>query len=258
MDIRLDAAIQLAQAAGRLTLEYFNQPDLAVDIKADASPVTLADRGAEQLIRSGIKERFADDAIYGEEYGREPGTSGYEWTIDPIDGTKSFIHGVPLYGMLIAVADQDGPLIGVVHTPGTGEMVYAIRGGGAFYKPPTGPVRPAKVRETTTLEPMSLILTSGFEWATPAMRESFLTSDCMVRTWGDAYAWVLLASGRADAMIDHGIMEYDIAPLRTIIPEAGGAITVWEVDGKGDFAAVVSTKGLHEELLERFKGNATP
>lgn len=253
MDLRLDAAIQLTQAAGRFTLDYFNQPNLQVETKADQSPVTLADKGAEELIRKGILERFADDAIFGEEFGKQEGTSGFEWIIDPIDGTKSFIHGVPLYGTLLAVTDAQGPFIGVVHTPATGEMVYAIRGGGAFYKPAKGPVRPAKLRDTSSLEPTSLILTSGFEWSTAQMRQAFTIGDTMVRTWGDAYAWILLASGRADAMIDHGIQEYDIAPLRVIIPEAGGTITVWETD-HNDLAAVVSTKGVHADLLKRFKG----
>lgn len=253
MDPRLQAALEMAKAAGQLTLEYFHQPDLAVTMKADNSPVTLADQGAERLIRERIHTQFPDDGIYGEEFGKEAGTSGFSWIIDPIDGTKSFIHGVPLYGVLLAVTDPQGPFIGVVHLPALGETVYASRGGGAFWELADGQTRRAKVRDTTQLHRMSLLLTSGFEWATPKMREAFTQSETMVRTWGDAYAWVLLASGRADGMIDHGIMEYDIAPIRVIIPEAGGAITVWTPEGRDDLAAVVSTPGIHETLLDRFK-----
>ncbi|WP_336250198.1 inositol monophosphatase family protein [Stomatohabitans albus] len=253
MNPRLEAALAIAKEAGQLTLEYFNKPGLQVEMKQDSSPVTLADTGSEALIRTRIGEQFPGDGMVGEEFGEQLGTSDYVWTIDPIDGTKSFIHGVPLYGVLIAVEDVAGPLIGVVHLPALGETVYAIRDGGAFWERADGDVVPAKVRTTTELTRMSLILTSGFEWATPTMREAFIRGDTMVRTWGDAYAWLLLATGRADAMIDHGIMEYDIAPLRVIIPEAGGAMTVWTPEGRDDLAAVVSTKGLHDTMLSRFK-----
>lgn len=252
MDIRLDAAIRMAQAGGKITLDYFNRPDLRVETKADLSPVTAADRAVEQCLRDRIREAFPEDGIVGEEYGVDAGTSGYTWTIDPIDGTKSFIHGVPLYGLLIACSDVDGPLLGVVYVPALGEMVYGIRGGGAFYKPSSGPVRPVTMRTTETLDRTAMVLTSGFEWATSPMKDFFMSGETMVRTWGDAYAWILLTTGRADAMIDHGIKEYDIAPLRVIIPEAGGAISVWQIPGRDDLAAIVSTKGLHSQLVTRF------
>src|SRR5262245_49529007 len=130
---RLQFAVEIAREAGDGTLRYFRRSDLAVERKADQSPVTAADRGAEELLRKRIGERFPDDGIIGEEFGEKVGQSGFQWILDPIDGTKSFIHGVPLYTTLVAVLENAEPRIGVIHAPAVGETVYAAVGSGCWY-----------------------------------------------------------------------------------------------------------------------------
>src|SRR6476659_8601916 len=130
---RLQFAVEIAREAGDGTLRYFRRSDLAVERKADHSPVTVADCSAEELLRQRIGERFSQDAILGEEFGEQAGRSGFQWVLDPIDGTKSFIHGVPLYTTLVAVLENDRPQIGVIHAPALGETVYAAKGSGCWY-----------------------------------------------------------------------------------------------------------------------------
>jgi fructose-1,6-bisphosphatase/inositol monophosphatase family enzyme len=146
---RLDWAVEIARQAGDLTLTHFRQPALAVHQKADHSPVTIADQSAEELLRKRIAERFPDDAILGEEFGRSAGTSGYQWVLDPIDGTKSFIHGVPLYTTLVGVLVDEEPTIGVIHAPAARETVFAATGRGCTYvdesKTTTRPARVSSV-----------------------------------------------------------------------------------------------------------------
>ena len=129
---RLEFAIHAARAAGEITLGYFRKEDLAVDLKADDTPVTAADRLAETMLRGLIAESFPDDAILGEEFPEREGTSGYRWILDPIDGTKSFIHGVPLYSTLVGVEFEGRSILGVIHVPALDESVYAARGLGAW------------------------------------------------------------------------------------------------------------------------------
>src|SRR6476469_3612777 len=130
---RLQFAVEIAREAGDGTLRYFRRSDLAVERKADHSPVTIADRSAEELLRQRIGDNFPADAIVGEEFGEQAGASGFQWILDPIDGTKSFIHGVPLYTTLIAVLQNDEPQIGVIHAPAVGETAYAAVGSGCWY-----------------------------------------------------------------------------------------------------------------------------
>jgi histidinol-phosphatase len=129
---RLDVAVQIAHEAGDVTLRYFRRDDLAVERKADMSPVTVADREAEKLLRARIAERFSDDGIVGEEFGTQTGTTSYQWVFDPIDGTKSFIHGVPLYTTLVALLRDNEAVVGVIHAPAVAETVYAAKGGGCW------------------------------------------------------------------------------------------------------------------------------
>ena len=124
IETRLRLAIKIAEEAGALSLEYFNRPGLQVERKKDDSPVTVADRRAEQLLRSRIAEAFPDDAIRGEESDDRPGRSGFRWILDPIDGTKSFIHGVPLYATLVAIEHEGRSIAGVIRIPALGECVY--------------------------------------------------------------------------------------------------------------------------------------
>lgn len=131
MSDRGEWALAIAREAGEFTLRYFDDPGLQIDRKKDGTPVTLADRGAEELLRRRIAERFPDDAVLGEEFPDREGTSGYRWILDPIDGTKSFIHGVPLYTTLVGIEREGSPVAGVIVIPALGKGVYAEKGEGA-------------------------------------------------------------------------------------------------------------------------------
>ena len=141
----LELALAAAREAGQVTLEYFRRDDLEIELKGDDSPVTAADRRAEECLRGRIAETFPDDAILGEEFPERPGSSGFRWILDPIDGTKSFIHGVPLYGTLVGLEHAGVPVLGVIRIPALDECVYAAVGQGAWYVQGERPPQPAKV-----------------------------------------------------------------------------------------------------------------
>ncbi len=228
---RLELAISLARRAGQLTLEYFQQDTLSVERKADNSPVTIADRRAEQLLREEIRRQFRDDAIVGEEFGEQPGTSGYRWILDPIDGTKSFISGVPLYGTLIGIEHRQEAVAGVIEMPALQECVYAARGGGAWYIQGAQPPRPTRVSARAKLAD-GLFVTSQVDsfWARGAA-EVYLALEkqaYITRTWGDCYGYLLVATGRAEVMVDPILNIWDAAAVQPIIEEAGGAFTDWQ------------------------------
>ncbi len=148
---RLELALAIAREAGDVTLRHFRRHDLQVERKADKTPVTIADRAAEELLRKRISAQFPDDAIVGEEFGRTDGTSGYLWALDPIDGTKSFVHGVPLYTTLVAVVREERACVGVIHAPAAAETVYASTGGGCWYVGEnSAEPRPARVEGPAT------------------------------------------------------------------------------------------------------------
>ncbi len=253
---RLEHAKTIAREAGNLTLEYFNRPRLEVELKADNSPVTEADRGAEQLLRRRIGELFPDDAILGEEFPVKEGSSGYRWLLDPIDGTKSFIHGVPLYSTLIGVEKDGESVLGVIALPALGEMIWAEKGKGAWFEMPRfdGPVRAAVSRTPALAE--ALFLTSevitferiGRGKAYTELERSVL----LTRTWGDAYGYYLVATGRADLMVDPIMGLWDAGPLLVILEEAGGTFSDW--NGKRTIYSeegIASNGLLHESILER-------
>ena len=230
MSDRGEWALKIAREAGEFTLRYFDDPGLQVDRKKDGTPVTLADRGAEELLRRRIAERFPDDAVLGEEFPDREGTSGYKWILDPIDGTKSFIYGVPLYTTLVGIEKEGRPVAGVIAIPALGKGVYAEKGEGARQWRPDGTVLPARVSETARLED-ALFLTSEVKTFTETGRAEIyrrLDARCrLARTWGDAYGYYLVATGRADLMVDPELSPWDAGPLSTILTEAGGIFADW-------------------------------
>ncbi|MCY4035971.1 MAG: hypothetical protein OXF64_00750 [bacterium] len=240
----LSEAVELAQQAGRLTLRWFADRDLSVQRKDDGSPVTDADKAAESFLREALAARFPEDAVIGEEFPQEQGTSGRTWVIDPIDGTRSFVRGVPLYATLLAMIDQQGPAIGVAAVPGLNEAVWAGRGLGCHHNG-----RRCRASSQRDLN-RSYLSASGFEWWPDGAFERVRQTGARMRTWGDGYGYVLVATGRVEAMIDPGLNLWDIAPMLTIIPESGGRITRWSGEtgaGAGDW---VATNGLiHDQLL---------
>jgi histidinol-phosphatase len=250
---RLDWAVTIAREAGRITLEHFRRDDLVVERKGDDSPVTVADRRAEEHLRRRIAEGFPDDAILGEELPERPGTSGYRWILDPIDGTKSFIHGVPLYSTLVAVERDGEPLLGVIRIPALDETVYAAVGGGAWYCAGDLTPLPAKVSQVGSLAE-SLFLTSEVasfdEIGRHEVYDRLQAASRLSRTWGDAYGYLMVATGRAEVMVDPVVSVWDVAAVQPVIEEAGGRFTDWHglrTIHSGQAAA--SNGPVHEEVL---------
>lgn len=229
-DGRLTAALELVQLAGDSTLEYFQTDRFAVERKGDNSPVTVADRSAEQLVRSHLAERFPSDAILGEEFGGQAGSSEFEWIVDPIDGTKSFITGVPLYSTLLALVHQGQVLAGAIYIPPLREMLLAVRGRGTWWSVGGKAAERARVSQ----RPLSqgIFVTSQIDsfrkrgaWSgfTELEKAAYVT-----RTWGDGYGYLLVATGRAEAMVDPIANPWDLASAQIVVNEAGGRFSCWQ------------------------------
>lgn len=237
----LQFAIDIARGAGDVTLKYFRRSP-ETDTKADGSFVTVADREAETYLRERILEKFPDDAILGEEEGERVGQSGRRWIIDPVDGTFAFVHGVPFYGVLVALEDAGELLVGVVNIPALGELVYAARGLGCFLND-----LPAHVSKITRFEDALLLSTDfsacnqyGFGKAAAILQKQAKMS----RTWGDCYGHVLVATGRAEVMLDPVMNLWDCAALFPIVKEAGGTFTDWRGVSTAAGGNAISTNGL--------------
>ena len=245
----LDIAVMLARKAGEFTLRYFRHDALLIDRKGDGTPVTIADRGAERLIREELELLFPEDGILGEEEEEKIGTSGRRWIIDPIDGTKAFTHGVPLYTNLLALEDEQGIAVGVINVPGLGETVSAGRGLGCFCNG-----APIAVNEHTDLDG-AYVSTSGFgPWTDEALLRMKATN-AHLRTWGDGYGYVLVATGRIEAMVDPVAEFYDLAPMPVILAEAGGRFTDYDGNPVAHGGSGLATNGkVHDELLAILRG----
>ena len=244
----LEFAADAAWTAGRSTLAHF-QTGVVVDIKADDSPVTVADRNAERLLREAIRARFPDHAMLGEEYGEEPARSGFRWMLDPIDGTKSFIRGVPLYGVLVALEIEGEASVGVAHFPALGETVAAATGCGCWWNG-----RRSRVSATDRLE-RAAVGYSDSRMLHDRMHEGWLAfqqGTAVQRGWGDCYGHCLVATGRLDVMLDPVMSPWDCAALIPIVREAGGTCTDWTGAVRSDGGDAFSTNGrLFEAVLER-------
>lgn len=242
----LDVAMDAAYRAGRRTLAYF-QTGVQPDFKADDTPVTVADREAETILREHIGRAFPDHAILGEEQGETPGSAPYRWILDPIDGTKTFVAGVPLYGVLVGVEVRGAPTVGVIYLPALDEMVAAATGLGCTWNG-----RPCRVSSVDRLADATLLASSVSSCqARSDAYDRLAASTRLQRTWGDCYGYVLVATGRAEIMLDPAMNVWDCAPLPPILSEAGGRFTDWQgvptIHG-GDAAA--ANAALHPEILE--------
>jgi len=227
---RLSVAVEAAAVAGRRTLELFQTSGLEVEQKCDGSPVTAADRAAELSLRETIARAFPSDSILGEELDDVEGASGYRWILDPIDGTRSFVQGVPLYGTLVAVEHEGEPVIGVIEMPALDERIYAARGHGAWHvHGRRDPVR-ARVSSRADLEGTCVCVTDpGLVRAAGVFGviDALCDLGVVVRGWSDCYAHLLVATGRAEAVIEPEVSLWDVAPMVPILAEAGGAYTDW-------------------------------
>ena len=222
----LNFAKETAWQAGQLTLGYF-QTGIRPDFKSDDTPVTIADREAERLIRGRIEQHYPGHTIVGEEFGKdETAVATHRWFIDPIDGTKSFVRGVPLYGVLLGLEIEGEIQVGVAHFPAMGEMLAAAKGLGCWWNG-----RLAQVSQTARLEDGILAHSdaSTFEkFGRAAAWERLKKTAGYCAGWADCYGYLLVATGRAEMMVDPIMNEWDCGPFPVILQEAGGYFGDWQ------------------------------
>ena len=241
---------ELTAASGPILRRHFWNPALAVEQKSDLTPVTEADRGAEEAMRQLINARFPAHGIVAEELGPERADAEWVWVLDPIDGTKSFIHGVPLFGTLIGLLHEGKPVLGAIHQP---ILDVLCVGDGQSCLLNGSPVR---VRQTRSVAEATLLTTSAAndlaQLHSPEARQRLLNAAGLVRTWGDCFGYLLVATGRADIMGD-GVAHkaWDVLPLVPIIRGAGGVITDWQGGEVGDQkSCLAANPRLHRMALD--------
>lgn len=248
-------AFTLAEESGDFIRPFFGRSDLAVESKSDQTPVTAADRGAEELMRARIAAAYPEHGIIGEEFGSERAEAEWVWMLDPIDGTKSFITGVPLWGTLIALLHGGQPVLGCIHQPILRQLML---GDGVNT---TLNAQPVRCRRTTRIEDATLLTSDPLN---PAKHQNGAAYDAvtrrakLVRTWGDCYGYMLVAGGWADAMLDPIMNPWDIAALVPVIRGAGGVISDWK--GGPAFPAestlAAATPELHAALVAELGGRS--
>lgn len=255
LDNLMDFASRTAARAGEVTLSHFG--GAVARFKADGSEVTSADEEAEECVRRLVEESFPDDGFLGEESGERPGRSGRRWIVDPIDGTRSFALGVPLYAVLLALEVEGTPVLGCCHLPALGHTLVAAQGAGAWMDG-----RRASVSDCAGLSDARLV-TSGYEyWRDAASDEERAGFDRLLRrvrfarTWGDAYGYFLVATGRVDLMVDPICGgRWDYAAMAVILPEAGARFTRFDGSPVADRTAVAAANpALHAAALRELAG----
>lgn len=249
-DLRL--ALRIADAVDAFTAARFRAADLRVDRKPDMTPVTDADRGAEEIVRRHLSEERPGDEVLGEEFGAT-GSGRRRWIVDPIDGTKNFVRGVPVWATLIALTDGDEVVVGVASAPALGRRWWAVRGGGAHTRLPDGTVERLRVSGVERLEDASLSFASAEGWRMAGLEEQWRALDRSVwrsRAYGDFWSYVLVAEGAVDLACEPHLEVYDMAALVRIVVEAGGRFTSLDGDdGPFGGSAIASNGLLHAELL---------
>jgi histidinol-phosphatase len=251
LDNLMDFAVRTARRAGAITLTHFGT--VATERKGDGSEVTAADREAEAYLLSAIAEAFPDDGILGEEGGAAASRSGRRWVVDPIDGTRSFSSGVPLYGVLIALETAGRPVLGCCHLPALGETVVAATGAGAWRNG-----EPARVSGISDLAE-ARVLTSGLEywrdWGTEEGQAGWtrlVGRARFAKTWGDCYGYMLVATGRAEIMVDPAAgAPWDYLPMVPILSEAGGSFTTLGGAPAAAWSTAIASNGhVHDAALD--------
>ncbi len=243
---------ELAQASGELIMRYWNADSYEIERKADTTPVTEADHEAERLMRAMIKERYPEHGIIAEEFGNENEDADFVWVLDPIDGTKSFVGHVPLFGTLIGMLYKNEPAIGCIHQPVLGELVIGDN------KTTTLNDKPVKIRPCDELKE-ALLLTTDPIYFTPERELHGLAALSqkvyLNRAWGDCYGYLLVASGKADLMLDPEMAPWDILPVIPVIRGAGGIITDWQGNPAtvGTTSALAAPAEIHAAALEILK-----
>ena len=250
---RYEAALEITRRAAQKALAYFDT-SLAVEWKNDHSPVTIADRETEQELRTSLATLFPGDGFLGEEYGDTPGTSGFRWILDPIDGTRNFVRCIPIWGTLVGLEYKGEQIAGVVAAPALGQTWHALRGAGAFRND-----RPIRVSEVGELSDATVFY-SSLSWFVKANRQDMflelIRRTQRQRGFGDFYGFVLVAQGSGEAMAEHGAHAWDVAAIKPIIEEAGGRFGNW--DGQSTIHhpdIIVSNGRLHDAVLRVLNGS---
>lgn len=245
LDDLLAIALRAARLAGEIVMPLYRL-GVGFERKPDLTPVTIADRRAEEALREFLLRECAGHGVLGEEYGETAGDGHHRWILDPIDGTKSFIHRVPLFGTLIALEQDGEPVLGVIACHAAGETIWARRGGGTWLDG-----RRVHVSAVATLSDATVSTTSTYrlDELYPGTARRLGRATGLVRTWGDCYGYLLVASGRIEAMLDPEMNLWDVAALAPIITEAGGTLTTWDGRQAVGESAVATNGLLHEEIL---------
>ena len=244
-------AEEIATEARQIALQWFRHP-LAIDTKADESPVTIADREVEQALRRAIGRRYPGHGILGEEFGLDHTDAEFVWSIDPIDGTRSFISGNPLWGSLLALLHRGNPVFGLIDIPATGERWTGMQGRAATFGG-----QPCRTRDTATLDRAILYATAPEIFNAEEFRafEKLTGSVYLRRYGGDCYSYGLLAAGHIDLVMEAGLQPYDYLALAPVITAAGGVITDWQGCplhmGSGGQVLAAANAALHAQALER-------
>jgi histidinol phosphatase-like enzyme (inositol monophosphatase family) len=245
-DLR-EFAAELAWQAGKLTLRYF-QTNFTTEYKEDHSPVTIADRQAERLIRELIEARYPGHSILGEEEGETRPGATFRWIIDPIDGTKTFVRGVPMYAVLVGLEREGETVVGAINIPALGELLHAARGEGCSWNG-----RRARVSTVASLGDALVLATDAESMARHGRAAAYrrmVAATRLQRSWGDAYGYVLLATGRAEIMLDPIVSVWDCAALLPVVTEAGGTFTDWSGAPTIHSGEAIATNGLvYDQLM---------
>jgi histidinol-phosphatase len=248
----LALALEMADAADALTLDRFGALDLRVDTKPDLTPVTDADESAEELLRASLTAHRPDDSVFGEELGGTPAFTGRQWVLDPIDGTKNFVRGVPVWCTLIALLVDGTPVVGVVSAPALGRRWWAGAGEGAFSSFGDAKRR-ISVSGVDDLASASLSFSDLTGWGDRRSRFLDLTDEVWrVRAYGDFWSHCLVAEGAVDIAIEPDLKPWDLGPLDLLVREAGGTFTNFHGESGPHGVSAVSTNGrLHDAVLAR-------
>ena len=246
----MEAAEEVARVAGGVALRHYHR-GVTVETKGDGTPVSVADRQAEEAARHWLETHCPDDGILGEELGTTRPEARRRWILDPIDGTKTFIRRVPFWGTLVALAEGERVLAGAAFFPVVDELVVAGTGGGCLWNR-----RPARVSTVARLGEALVLSTDVRQGSAGQVRalESLVSRAGLFRTWGDCYGYLLIATGRAEAMVDAVMAPWDAAALQPIVEEAGGVFTDWSGRPTAFGGNAVATNAAVAEEVRRILG----
>lgn len=254
----LALALELAELADSISLDRFEASNLQVESKPDLTPVTDADLAVERALRERLSADRPADAVLGEEFGGDAAFEGRQWVIDPIDGTKNFVRGVPVFATLIALLVDDKPVVGVVSAPALARRWWAAEGSGAWRSFNGGSPRKLTVSGVRDLADASISFSSLAGWHELGLREQFVQlSDeaWRLRGFGDFFSYCLVAEGAVDIAAEPEVSLWDLAPLAVLVQEAGGRFTsLAGEDGPHGGSAVATNGLLHDEVLQRMRG----